>query len=69
MPEYKNTQIIVRFEPHLRLHAGACARELPAVFNAAKAPWINVDRASAEEIAEVVECCPSGALTYEFILN
>ncbi len=69
MQEYKNRQVIVRFDPHVCLHAGECVRGLPAVFDTSKEPWIDVDGASSEEIAEVVECCPSGALSYEFIVT
>lgn len=37
---------------------------LPAVFNVENRPWIQPERASADEVAEVIERCPSGALQY-----
>jgi uncharacterized Fe-S cluster protein YjdI len=36
---------------------------LPAVFDVAKRPWINVDGASAAAIKEQVSHCPSGAIS------
>lgn len=63
MQEFKNTKIVVRFDGNLCCHAGECVRGLPSVFDPAKEPWIDVDAASAEEIAAVVQRCPSGALS------
>ena len=37
----------------------------PGVFDVRRRQWIDVDAASADEIAAVVERCPSGALRYE----
>ncbi|SMF96323.1 Uncharacterized Fe-S cluster protein YjdI [Methylomagnum ishizawai] len=68
MQEYKNRQVIVRFNPYACSHAGECVRGLPQVFDPSKEPWIDVDAATPEAIAEVVECCPSGALSYEYIV-
>ena len=33
-----------------------------AAFDSSRTPWIIPDNASADELAEVVEACPSGAL-------
>lgn len=63
MQEFKNNRIIVRFDENVCRHAGECVRGLPAVFDPSKDPWIDVNAASAEEIAEVVRRCPSGALS------
>jgi uncharacterized Fe-S cluster protein YjdI len=63
MPEYKNKRLIVCFDPSVCIHAGECVRGLPAVFDVTKDPWIDVNGASAEAIAEVVGRCPSGALS------
>ena len=46
------------------LHFAECVRGLPQVFDVKKRPWIQPDNASAEEVAEVVRRCPSGALHY-----
>jgi uncharacterized Fe-S cluster protein YjdI/CDGSH-type Zn-finger protein len=46
------------------LHFAECVRGLPEVFDVQKQPWIQPESASAEEVAEVVRRCPSGALHY-----
>ena len=46
------------------LHFAECVRGLPEVFDARKRPWIQPENASAEDVAEVVRRCPSGALHY-----
>ena len=46
------------------LHFAECLRGLPEVFDVAKLPWIQPQNASADEVAEVVRRCPSGALHY-----
>lgn len=39
-------------------------RGLPAVFDVDRRPWIQPDNAPADEVADVVHRCPSGALQY-----
>jgi uncharacterized Fe-S cluster protein YjdI len=63
--EYKADTIIVRFDPRICVHSGVCVRGLRAVFDIEKRPWVNVEGASAEAIAEQIKRCPSGALSYE----
>ena len=46
------------------LHFAECVRGLPQVFDVAKRTWIQPQNASADEVAEVVRRCPSGALHY-----
>ena len=65
LQEYKNDAIIVRFDPKICIHSGVCVRGLRAVFDVEKRPWVNVEGASAEVIAEQIKRCPSGALSYE----
>jgi CDGSH-type Zn-finger protein len=38
---------------------------LPKVFNVQRRPWVDVDAADADRIAEAVEGCPTAALRYE----
>jgi len=66
MPKYRNDKIIVGYDPKICIHAGECVRGLPSVFNVSEKPWIDVNGASADAIAEQVKQCPSGALSYEF---
>jgi len=63
--EYKTDAIIVRFDPRICIHSGICVRGLRAVFDVEKRPWVNVEGASAEAIAEQIKRCPSGALSFE----
>jgi CDGSH-type Zn-finger protein len=41
-----------------------CVGGLPLLFDFDKRPWIQPGNASAEQVAEVVRRCPSGALHY-----
>jgi len=63
--EYAGDGIVIGFEARRCIHAAECVRNLPAVFNSEKRPWIDAGGATADEIVAVVERCPSGALTYE----
>ena len=60
--EYENDEIVVEWEPRLCFHSGNCTRLLPKVFDRDRRPWVEVDAASADEIAAAVDQCPSGAL-------
>jgi uncharacterized Fe-S cluster protein YjdI len=62
---YSSDEVVIRFDARRCIHAEACVRGLPSVFDARRRPWIQADAAGAEEIAAVVEGCPSGALTFE----
>ncbi|MCB9248367.1 MAG: (4Fe-4S)-binding protein [Ignavibacteriales bacterium] len=64
---YKSDKISVSFAPEVCIHAAECVKGLPNVFNTSKKPWINVAGANPEEIIDVIERCPSGALKYELI--
>lgn len=61
---YTGDTIDVSFEPKRCIHAAECVKNLSQVFDTAKRPWIMPDNATADEIARVVELCPSGALEY-----
>ena len=65
MQEYKNEVIVVRFDPKVCVHSGCCVRGLSAVFDLARRPWVNIDGATPDAIAEQVRRCPSGALSYD----
>lgn len=59
---YEGDAITVTFDPTLCTHSGKCVRGLPGVFDVRRKRWIDIDAASAEEIAAQVARCPSGAL-------
>ena len=61
---YTGETIDVIFHPERCIHAAKCVKGLPKVFDVNKKPWVNVDEEEADEIANVIEQCPSGALEY-----
>lgn len=65
MQEYENDSIIVRFDPQVCIHSGCCVRGLRTVFDVKRRPWVDIDGATPDAIAEQVLRCPSGALSYE----
>ena len=62
--EYANDGIVVTWEPAYCIHTANCLNGLPKVFDAWRRPWIEVDNASADEVADVVMRCPTGALHF-----
>ena len=62
---YRNDGIVISWEPKLCIHVGKCFRGLPEVFQPETRPWVKVDAAAADQIAEVVMTCPTGALHFE----
>lgn len=62
--EFAGEGIVVQFRPARCIHAADCVRGLPEVFRPGERPWVHADRADADRVAEVVESCPTGALTY-----
>lgn len=64
---YSGESINVSFDPDLCQHAAECVRGLPDVFEVKRRPWIIVDNADPEKVAEIVDRCPSKALLYEWV--
>ena len=61
---YKGRNISIHNNDGVCAHRGHCTGNLPSVFKSKGEPWIDPDAASADEIARVIEMCPSGALSY-----
>jgi uncharacterized Fe-S cluster protein YjdI len=61
---YANETIEVQWEPKLCIHVRHCVRGLPQVFDPDTRPWVIVDAASADQVAEAVLTCPTGALHF-----
>lgn len=59
---YTGEAIEVTYDVKRCIHAAECVRGLPAVFDTTRRPWILPDAAPAEQVAEIVARCPSGAL-------
>ncbi len=62
--EYEGNGIIVHWDSDRCIHSELCVLGAPAVFDHDARPWVNVDGASADEVASVIDTCPSGALSY-----
>jgi CDGSH-type Zn-finger protein/uncharacterized Fe-S cluster protein YjdI len=62
---YENDEIKVTYDLNRCIHAAECVKGLRSVFNPEKRPWIQPENASADQIAEVVQRCPTGALHFE----
>lgn len=62
--EYSANGITVIWDATRCIHTGRCLRELPSVFDVTKRPWVDVDAAEPEKIAEVIRLCPTDALRY-----
>jgi CDGSH-type Zn-finger protein/uncharacterized Fe-S cluster protein YjdI len=63
--EYHADDIEVAFDSNRCIHARECVEGLPAVFDTSRRPWVDPDEADADDVAAVVERCPTGALHYE----
>ena len=62
---YTSDAVTVTFVAPRCIHAAECVRRLPVVFDKNRRPWVLPGAAAAEEIAAVIERCPTGALHYE----
>lgn len=62
--EYSNDKIAVSWEPRYCMHAAFCLMGNPQVFDAMRRPWIDLSDADADEIADIVASCPTGALHF-----
>ena len=63
--EYRNERIAVYWSPQFCIHTANCLNAQPAVFDSMRRPWIDVGAANADDIADAVMACPTGALTFE----
>jgi CDGSH-type Zn-finger protein/uncharacterized Fe-S cluster protein YjdI len=64
---YESDEIAVDYDAGRCIHAEECVKGLPAVFDAGRRPWIEPSAAeSLDELARVIERCPTGALQYRW---
>lgn len=63
--EYEGEQLSVSYDAKRCIHAAECVHGLPDVFDPDRRPWVELNEAGAEAIAEVIGRCPTGALKYE----
>lgn len=60
--KYKNDELGISYDPNICTHSANCVNKLPEIFNIDKTPWVNLDNATKEKLAQSVKNCPSGAL-------
>ena len=62
---YPGADATVRWAGDLCIHVGECGRSVGALFEGGRTPWCQPDMTTLEDTVNVVERCPTGALTYE----
>ena len=62
--DYSGSGITVSFDLSLCIHVAECLRRMPDVFDVRARPWIDLENADANQVAETVKTCPSGALRF-----
>ena len=62
--QYFGDAINVQWDAQRCIHAAECLRRLGVVFDTRRVPWVLPDAATADEIAETIGYCPTGALHF-----
>ena len=62
---YSGEKAAVSYDVSRCIHAAECVHGLPDVFDPGRKPWIDPDRAEAEQLLQVIMRCPTGALHLE----
>lgn len=62
--EFSGREIDVCWDARLCIHVGECGQAKGDLFVGEREPWCVPDAVSKAEVREIVERCPSGALTY-----
>jgi len=64
MDNYEGKILTIHDNRGVCSHRGYCTDNAPQVFRMKTEPWIDPDGLDADEAANVIETCPSGALSY-----
>tara|TARA_R110000868_G_scaffold339733_1_gene600442 strand:+ start:259 stop:477 length:219 start_codon:yes stop_codon:yes gene_type:complete len=60
---YDDGIIVIDWRPSLCIHCRNCAEQLPRVFRPDEKPWIKIGADTSERITEVVDQCPTQAIS------
>jgi CDGSH-type Zn-finger protein/uncharacterized Fe-S cluster protein YjdI len=63
---YESDELTVLFDAKRCIHAEECVHGLPGAFDATRRPWIDPSLADPNDMARVIEQCPTGALAYRW---
>lgn len=61
--DYAGDNAVVSWNGGICIHIGECGRAKGDLFIGGRQPWCNPDLATNEEVEEIVERCPTGALS------
>ncbi len=61
---YRTDEIIIVWRPSLCTHVGVCWKTLPEVFRPRERPWVRPEFATTQQLTDMIDRCPSGALSY-----
>ena len=64
--QYPGDKATVSWNRKLCIHIGECGRAKGDLFVGGRDPWCQPDVSSTDEVVDVVDRCPTGALTVEF---
>ncbi len=62
--DFPGSEIDVQWDGGLCIHIAECGNSADELFEGGRDPWCIPDKCSKTDVREVVERCPSGALTY-----
>ncbi|WP_295449457.1 CDGSH iron-sulfur domain-containing protein [uncultured Thiodictyon sp.] len=62
--EFPGTEIDVQWDGRLCIHVGECGNAAGELFVGGREPWCIPDLCSKAQVREIIERCPSGALSY-----
>lgn len=61
---FDGTAVDVTWNGSLCIHVGECGRAKGDLFVSGRDPWCTPDAHTVEEVVEIIERCPTGALSY-----